>query len=192
MTVARLLLIPVLVLAAADTALEVPPSQTQVTFTLGDVLHTVRGTFALKRGSLNFDPASGNVGGDIVVDATSGQSGSPARDRRMHEKILESERYPEIRFRPDRIEGKVAPEGASDAVLHGVFNIHGADHEISVPVHVEAASGKYTTTTHFTVPYVQWGMKNPSTFILRVSDKVQIDVHLVAQRSITSSAALAR
>jgi hypothetical protein len=48
-------------------------------------------------------------------------------------------------------------------------------------VHVEAAAGRYAATAHFTVPYVKWGMKNPSTFVLRVSDKVQIDVRLAAE-----------
>lgn len=187
MKVLSVLLLSVLVLAGADTALEVPPSSGSVTFTLADVLHTVHGTFALKRGTLSFDPGNGNVSGEIVVDATSGQSGTPARDRRMHDKILESQRYPEIVFRPSRIEGRVAVEGPSDVVLQGVFSIHGADHEISVPVHVDAAAGRYTTVAHFTVPYVSWGMKNPSTFILRVSDKVQIEVHLVAQAAVSSS-----
>jgi hypothetical protein len=97
----------------------------QVAFTLGDVLHTVHGTFALKHGQVRFDPEAGSASGEIVVDAASGRSGSPARDRRMHDNILESGRYPEIVFRPDRVEGKIAAEGASDALMHGVFTIHG-------------------------------------------------------------------
>ena len=96
MKLTHLLLIPALVFAAADTPLEFSPQQAQVTFTLADVLHTVHGTFALKRGNLHFDPETGKASGEIVVDATSGQSGSAARDRRMHSNILESERYPEI------------------------------------------------------------------------------------------------
>jgi polyisoprenoid-binding protein YceI len=192
MRVAHLLLVPMLVLAGADTALEVPPSQGRVTFTLGSVLHTVHGTFALKSGRFTFDPATGKAAGEIVVDAASARTGNSGRDRRMHESILESGRYPEIVFRPDRIDGKVAPEGPSDAFLHGLFGIHGADHELSVPVHVDAVAGKYTATAHFAVPYVKWGMKNPSTLILRVSDKVEVDVNLVAQPPASASAASAR
>jgi polyisoprenoid-binding protein YceI len=190
MKLTRLLLIPALVFAAADTTLDIAPRDAQVSFTLSDVLHTVHGTFALKRGNFRFDPETGKAFGEIVVDAASGQSGSQARDRRMHSNILESDRYPEIVFRPDRIEGKVAAEGASDAVLHGLFTIHGGDHELSAPVHIDAVGGRYAATAHFTVPYVKWGMKNPSTLILRVSDKVQIDVRLVAQVPLPTSAAL--
>jgi hypothetical protein len=36
-----------------------------------------------------------------------------------------------------------------------------------------------TATMHFVVPYVQWGMKNPSTLFLRVGDKVNIDLEAV-------------
>jgi polyisoprenoid-binding protein YceI len=181
-----LLVLPALLLAA-DTAVEIAPSQAQVAFTLSDVLHTVHGTFGLKRGKLRFDPESGKASGEIVVDAASGESGSPGRDKRMHANILESARFPEIVFRPDRIEGRIAPEGASEGVLHGVFSIHGGDHEISVPVHVEAGAGHYTATAHFEIPYVKWGMKNPSTLFLRVSDKVQIDVRVVAETPVSVS-----
>jgi polyisoprenoid-binding protein YceI len=167
---------------AQDTVLEIDPAQTKVEFTLGDVLHTVHGTFQLKRGNIRFDTVTGKASGELVVDAASGASGSDARDQRMHAKILESSRYTEIVFRPDSVEGKVLPEGASEVRLHGIFSMHGAEHELSIPLDVQAAGGRFTATGRFLVPYVKWGLKNPSTLILRVSDKVQIDIHTVAHR----------
>ena len=168
--------------AAQDTALQLDPAHTGVKFTLGDVLHTVRGTFQLRQGALQFDPGSGKISGQIVVDAKSGDSGSGMRDRKMHREILESERYPEIIFRPDRVEGTVVPVGKSTVQVHGSFSIHGTDREITVPADVEMGSDHWTATVHFTIPYVKWGMKNPSTLFLRVNDSVQID--LVATGSV--------
>lgn len=117
----------------------------------------------------------------LVVDATSGDSGSSARDKRMHSHILESDLYREIVFRPDRVEGKVASQGGSQVHLHGMFAIHGSEHEITLPVDVEAADGLFTASTHFFIPYVKWGMKNPSTLFLRVSDKVELKIRTVAR-----------
>ena len=166
---------------AEDTVLQIDPSQTKVEFTLADVLHTVHGSFLLKRGDIRFDPATGKASGELVVDATSGASGSGARDGNMHKNVLESARYPEIVFRPDRMEGKVAPLGASKVALLGMFSIHGAEHEITLPAVVEADSGEYKAAIAFAEPYVQWGMKSPSTLFLRVSDKVEISIHTVAR-----------
>ena len=161
--------------------LAIDPAQTKVEFTLGSLLHTVHGNFQLKRGTLSFDPQSGKAHGELVVDAASGESGSPARDKRMHAAILESAKYPEITFRPDRVDGKVAPDGKSQVQLHGVFAIHGVEHEILLPAAVDAAAGQYSVSATFEVPYVKWGMKNPSTLLLRVNDKVEIAIHTVVQ-----------
>ena len=162
--------------AAQNAAFQLDPALTSVKFTLGDVLHTVRGTFHLKRGALQFEPASGKISGEIVVDAGSGESGSGMRDRKMNKEILESDRYPEIAFRPDKIDGQVAIQGKSAVKVHGMFNIHGVDREITVPAEVEMTAGHWTATVHFTVPYAKWGMKNPSTLFLRVNDSVEIDL----------------
>ena len=186
----RTAILPFLALAAlagaagapqAERALQIDPAQTKVEFTLGALLHTVHGTFRLKRGDIRFDPATGRASGELVVDATSGASGDGTRDGRMHTSILESGRYPEIVFRPDRVEGVVAPAGKSQVRLHGMFSIHGADHEVTMPADVEAAQGQYAATVTFAVPYVKWGMKNPSTLFLRVRDEVDITIHTVAK-----------
>jgi polyisoprenoid-binding protein YceI len=161
---------------AQERALQLDPSQTSIKFTLGDVIHTVHGSFQLKRGSLGFEPASGRISGEVVVDAGSGESGSGMRDHKMNKEVLESNRYPEIIFHPDRIEGAVATQGKSSVRVHGMFSIHGVDREITVPAEVEMSADHWTATVHFTVPYAKWGMKNPSTLFLRVNDSVEIDL----------------
>ena len=162
-------------LSAADS-LVADRAQTKVEFMLPSLLHTVHGEFRLKRGALVFDAASGKLSGELVIDATSGDSGNASRDKRMHAAILESAKYPEIVFRPDRIEGRVLNTGKSPVQIHGVFSLRGTDHEILVSAAVDAAGGAYEVTATFEIPYVKWGLKNPSTLMLKVSDKVEIRV----------------
>jgi polyisoprenoid-binding protein YceI len=170
------LLLTVSLATAAEVTLELNPAKTQVAWTLGDVLHTVHGTFKLTRGTVRFDPATGMASGEIIVDATSGESGSGARDGRMHKNVLESAKYPTITFKPDRVEGAVNPDGDSQVKVHGLFGIHGAEHELTVPARVHSEHSQMNATLEFSVPYVKWGMKDPSTFILRVKDTVEIEV----------------
>jgi polyisoprenoid-binding protein YceI len=168
-------------LAGAETAVELDPARTAVTFTLHDVLHTVHGTFKLKRGSLTFDVATGKAAGEIVVDATSGASGNDGRDRRMHTEILESARYPEAIFTPDRVSGQLAAQGESQLDAHGTFQIHGSSHEMTLHFRVQTKGEELNAGTSFTIPYVQWGIKNPSNFLLRVSDKLEMSVQAVGR-----------
>jgi polyisoprenoid-binding protein YceI len=160
-----------------ELRLDFTPANTAINFTLGDILHTVHGTFKLKQGDVEYDMGTAAVRGVLIVDAASGQSGNHSRDHKMHSEILESSRYPDIVFRPDHVQGTVASNGTSTVQVHGIFSIHGADHEISMPIRVEVFPDHWAADTHFTIPYVKWGIKNPSTLFLRVSESVEIDVH---------------
>lgn len=153
-------------------------ADSSVSFSLDATLHTVHGTFALKKSSVRISPGTNQIDGEIVLDATSAKTGINGRDNKMHKDVLESARYPEITFRPDRIEGTLAMEGASTVQVHGVFTIHGVAHEMTVPTEVQITPQHWQATSHFDVPYVQWGMKNPSNFFLHVKDTVQIEVKL--------------
>jgi len=167
---------------AAATPLElsliVDPGQSKVHWTVDSTLHTVHGTFAVKSGALHFDPETGKASGEIVVLATSGDSNNSSRDEKMHKLVLESAKYPDAAFRPTQVEGKVAASGNSDVQLHGIFLLHGSEHELSVPVHAELGSGKWRGTAKFEVPYIQWGLKDPSNWLLKVKPAVEVDLEL--------------
>jgi polyisoprenoid-binding protein YceI len=164
--------------AASEIVLGVDPAQSKVHWTVDSTLHTVHGTFALKSGSLRFDPGTGRASGEIVVYATSGESGNKSRDARMHKDILQTAKYPEAVFRPTQLEGKVAASGPSDCKVHGIFSIHGMDHEMVVPVHAEFAGDHWKETSQFEVPYVSWGIKDPSNFLLKVKTTVIVELEL--------------
>lgn len=95
---------------------------------------------------------------------------------RMHKEILESQRYPEAVFMPDRVDGKLPAQDQSQIDVHGIFKIHGADHELTLHFQVERAGGQHIASTHFMIPYVEWGMKNPSNFLLKVDKTVDMDI----------------
>jgi polyisoprenoid-binding protein YceI len=163
-------------LPAEEVAVSLDPERTTIAFSLGATLHTVHGSFKLKSGALRFDTVTGEVRGEVVVDMQSGESGNASRDRRMREAILETGRFSTAVFRPDRFDGRLSAEGDSQGSLHGRLEIHGAEHEISVPVQIHASGGQATAAARFEIPYVQWGMKNPSTLLLYVKDRVEIRI----------------
>lgn len=163
-------------IASRELLLTLDPSQTAVHFTVDSTLHTVHGTFALTHGTVQFDSETDKVSGEIVVSTPSGESGDHSRDTRMHKEILESAKYPEVIFRPTQIEGHVARSGASDVKLHGIFSIHGSDHELVAAVHVELSPESWKGMCTFEVPYIAWGIKNPSNFLLKVKPVVTVEV----------------
>jgi polyisoprenoid-binding protein YceI len=169
-------LVPLSCSAATITSLDLDPGKTGIRFTLHDPLHTVHGTFQLKRGSIYFDPDSGKASGEIVVDATSGESGSGARDHRMHKDILQSLHFPEASFMPDRVDGKLPVQGDAQMDVHGIFDLHGASHEMTLHFKVQRAASEYIVSTQFMIPYVEWGLKDPSNFLLKVEKAVEIDI----------------
>jgi polyisoprenoid-binding protein YceI len=139
-------------------------------------LHTVHGTFQLKSGNIRFNPATGAATGLVVVDTTSGNTQNEGRDHKMHREVLESAKYPEATFSPNRISGEFHREGESRVQVSGVLRLHGSDHPVTVDIPVQVHGNVLTAATRMVIPYVAWGLKNPSTFILRVSDKAEMDV----------------
>jgi len=163
-------------LCAQETNLVFGPSDTAIHWILNTRLHTVHGTFRLKEGNIRFDRATGKASGEIVVDAQSGESGSSMRDSRMHSAILETKLFPAIVFVPDHVNGQIPAQGDGKLELHGTFQLHGKSHEFTMPVEVNVEPAQIAVKSHFNVPYIAWGLKNPSTLFLKVDDTVAVEL----------------
>ena len=174
-----ILLLSIPFLHAAETVIVFDAPQTKIGWSLGASLHTVHGTFQFRSGTVKFDRTTGKASGSLVVNAVSGESGNSGRDEKMHKNILESPKFADIVFTPDRFEGKVPTEGKGTVKVHGAFQLHGVSHEITLPFELDVQRNQINVASTFKIPYVSWGLKNPSTFILRVNDNVDVDIRAV-------------
>jgi polyisoprenoid-binding protein YceI len=163
---------------AHEIALTLDPVQTKLHFNVDSTLHMVHGTFAVKSGSLQFDPQTGKASGAIVVNAVSGETGNNSRDQRMHKEILETWKFAEATFRPSQIDGQVSLATPSDFKVKGIITLHGTDHELVANVHSEFIGDHWKGTAKFDVPYTKWGIKDPSNFLLKVKPVVNVELEL--------------
>lgn len=162
--------------AAAERTLTFDPGGSAVRFTLDATMHTVHGSFKLVRGAVTFDAIPGPASGEIVVDATSGETGNGDRDQKMHEKVLTSLKFPEIVLVPSRLSGEVPTSGRGQLVVEGSLRLCGAEHPVKVPVEVEVEGDSVVARGRLSVPFVAWGLDDPSVFVLRVGKEVAVEV----------------
>jgi len=163
--------------AAADQrTLALDPARTSVDFTLGATLHTVHGSAPLTRGVVVFDPGGGAASGEIVVDTRATNTGNAKRDRDMHTKVLVSDRHPTVVLRPRHVAGRLPPTGAATLTVHGTIELLGREHEVSVLVEVIVDGTEVAIRAEFEVPYVAWGLEDPSKLLLKVDPFVIVTV----------------
>lgn len=168
---------------AQQQTFTVNPAASQVAFALGGNTHHVDGAFQVQSGKIDFDPATHTIAGFVVVAAASGNSGNPSRDKKMETDVLDAAHYAQITFVPGSFTGTLAPTGDSTIQVSGVFTLHGTPHDLTVPMQIHNEGTTLTAKTQFTVPYVKWGLKDPSIFILKVAKVVDIDLTLAGSLS---------
>ena len=163
-------------MSAQEVVFELDPAQTQIQFTLPGVIRAVHGTFKLKSGTIRFNRATGKADGSVEVDMTSEESDNVSLDRKILGEVLETRQYPEATFIPVRVDGRLEAEGESALQLSGTFRLRGLEHDFMVATTATRNGEQLTASTHFLIPYVDWGMKNPGGVLLRVGNQVEINI----------------
>jgi len=175
-------------LAAETMTFTLDPAATTIELGFGATFHSVAGTLHVKEGTIHLDSATGQASGRIVIDATSAETGVVRRDKKMHEKILESVKFPEMVFTVERVSGMLNRTGRSEIELHGTLDMHGVKRPMDLVVTAKADGDKVTAVGRVTIPYLKWGMADPSFFILRVEKEVHVQVKAAGRLSAATPA----
>jgi polyisoprenoid-binding protein YceI len=159
------------------------PDASEVKMTLKTTHEVVNGTFHIQSGSLEFDRSAAKMSGSVVVLAGSGKTGNGSRDKKMNKEILEVEQHATVSFEPRSYAGVIAPSGDSTIQVTGNFTLLGMPHEITIPILVHLEGTTATAKVHFVVPYIQWGLKDPSFLFWKADKNVAIDLFLTGRLS---------
>jgi polyisoprenoid-binding protein YceI len=161
----------------------VNPDESEIKITLNTTHEVVNGTFHIQSGSIDFERSNPKMSGSVAVVAGSGKTGNDSRDKKMNKDILKVDRYTTVAFAPKTYTGTIALSGDSTIQVSGVFTLLGNPHDLTIPMHIHMDRSKATAKAQFVVPYVQWGLKNPSFMFWKAENEVAIDLNLIGQAS---------
>jgi polyisoprenoid-binding protein YceI len=159
------------------------PDASEVKMTLKTTHEVVNGAFHIQSGSISFDPSAARMSGSVIVLAGSGKTGNDSRDKKMNKDILAVEQHATVSFEPKSYTGVIAPSGDSTVQVTGIFTLLGTPHEINLPIVVHLEGTAATAKAHFAVPYIQWGLKDPSFMFWKVDKEVAMDIFLTGRLS---------
>jgi len=159
--------------------LRLDPAVSSVEFTLAATLHTVHGRLGAPSGSIAFDPATGDASGDIIIDLADSDTGIQRRDRKMHDQVLHSDEFATAVYHVHRIDlPEHLRQGRNDLQLHGLLDIDGGSHPIDVPAEATLEGNRVVAVGELEIPYVAWGLRDPSFFVLRVAKQVHVELRI--------------
>jgi hypothetical protein len=155
----------------------------EVKIKLNTTHEVVNGTFHVQSGSINFDRAASHISGIVIVAAGSGKTGNDSRDKKMNKDILKVDQFATVSFEPKTYTGTIAASGDSTIQVSGVFTLLGTPHDLTIPMQIHIDGSKATAKAQFVVPYVQWGLKNPSFMFWKAENDVAVDLNVVGKVS---------
>ena len=166
-------------LLAQHQSFAVNPDASEVRIRLNTTHEIVNGKFHIQSGSIEFDRTTSKMTGTVVVAAGSGITGNDSRDKKMKKDILKVEQFTTVSFAPKAYTGTIAASGDSTIRVTGIFTLLGTPHDLTIPMQIHIDTSNATAKGQFVVPYVEWGLKNPSFLIWKADNDVNIDLNLV-------------
>ena len=105
-------------------------------------------------------------------------------NKELREIVLESEKYPVIRFKSTKVNGKLRPDGSFDARIEGDLTMHEVTRSIVIPARITLAGSDLRAQGEFTVDRSDFKVKATSAFhgMVRVRSKLKFTFDILAHR----------
>jgi polyisoprenoid-binding protein YceI len=149
-------------------------------------LHTVRGKAPEVSGKIDAVQGAGGewqIQARIVVKAATMVTGNEKRDRTMREKVLETDRFPEIVFESRQVTVDLSLFKAGErmtAEILGDLTVHGKPAAVRLPVEVYVFPDHVVLQGSFPLSWKQYGVYDPSFGIVTVKDPMKVSFRLRA------------
>jgi polyisoprenoid-binding protein YceI len=146
-------------------------------FDLKATMHTVHGITRTVTGSVRVAPAAGGslaLDGTIVVGAAGLATGNEKRDATMHDRSLLVATYPSIVFAAEHFSpsGPAEADGTVAGSLTGHVTIRGRTRPLAIAARLTPHDGTITATGTFDVLWAEFGIPDPSFFVVRIEPTV--------------------
>ena len=198
---ARRTAVALLVLASAVTAAAEQPTafhyriqakESDLAWELPATLHTVHGKAPELSGTV--DAVAGphgdwSVQARIVVQAAAMVTGNEKRDRNMREKVLETDRFPEIVFEARHVRADLSRFKAGEhftVEASGELTVHGRPAPIQLPVEVYVFADHVILQGSFPLAWKAYGLNDPSFGVVTVREPMKVVFRLKAVEAAAS------
>ena len=154
--------------------------RSEVRIRLGATLHTVPGSAPVGASTLTWDTETGVASGQVVIQSADLDTGIDARNAKMHDLVLKTLEHPEISFEATGFELRQPGTDEMRFVLKGTLTLVGTSHEIELESHARRrGDDSWKARADLNVPYVEWGLEDPSMALFGVDKHVAVEVKAI-------------
>jgi polyisoprenoid-binding protein YceI len=147
-------------------------------------LHTVHGVAPGVSGTVDATPGGAwKIRSRIVVPAAAMTTGNDSRDQKMRQKVLETDRFPEIVFEARQVTADLSrfPRDEHFTVeVTGDLTVHGKPVSVRLPVDVFVRPDHVLLQGSFPLAWKQFGLADPSFGLIRVREPLKVRFRLRA------------
>jgi len=178
-----LLGLTVLPAGAEPKSYTIVPTRSHVSFDAVYPLGDFSGSTEDVAGEFTLDPANLGLGatGSLTANPATLRTGISGRDRDLG-KVLEVEKYPEIRFSVGGVQASfpsLAERPDTALTITGTLTIHGVERATALTARARIVEGRLWVRGEGTLRMTDFGITPPRKFFLAVKDEVRVGFNLL-------------